>query len=230
MAWKRKTSLFLGAVMLVMAGGMGGGLLVLGLVADAPVASAYYAVDTAASAEPPPTRQVNNPFGAQPFTYQGRLLERGEPVNGACDFRFWLYDAQVDGKQVQTFPTDVNRVKVVNGLFSISVTPLQSPFNGEPRWLETGVRCPSNPSFGPAHTSLRPRQVIEAAPYATYAHSAGSSDTAASATSATDADNLGGRPAVDYALKTDIPTASEGGDASNADTLDGFDSTSLILS
>ena len=28
------------------------------------------------------------------FTYQGQLIKNGEPVNGTCDFRFILYDAQ----------------------------------------------------------------------------------------------------------------------------------------
>ena len=227
MAWKRKTSLFVGAVMLVMAGGMGGGLLVLGLGADVPVASAYYAVDSTATAEAPPTQQVSGLTA--PFRYQGRLLLKGTPVNDACDFNFLLYGAETRGTPLGSFTgTSVNKVKIVDGLFSVTVPVLNSVlvFTGPAVWLETRVRC----SGATLHTKLSPRQVLEAVPYAAYAYKAGSAqaaDSAESATSAADADNLGGRPAVDYALKTDIPTAGAGGAASNADTLDGFDSTAF---
>ncbi len=31
--------------------------------------------------------------GSSPFTYQGQVLQNGEPVNGTCDFQFSLWDA-----------------------------------------------------------------------------------------------------------------------------------------
>ena len=52
---------------------------------------------------------------------------------------------------------------VTNGLFTVQLDFGMSPFNGNPRWLEIGVR--PGASTG-AYTTVNPRQPITATPYA----------------------------------------------------------------
>ncbi len=107
------------------------------------------------------------------FTYQGRLQQDGQPLNGAVDLLFTLWDSQADGSSVG-FPVQLSNVPVVNGLFTVTLNESGDfgpafgfdAFNGTPRYLEIGVR---QPSIGPVEgkfTALAPRHSLLPTPYA----------------------------------------------------------------
>src|ERR1039458_9517117 len=103
------------------------------------------------------------------FTYQGRLLDGGQPANGEYDLQFALSDAPLEAGYIG--PTlNVAPVTVSNGLFTVALDFGAGVFDGSARWLEIGVRA--NGSADP-YTLLSPRQPITAAPYALYAITAG---------------------------------------------------------
>src|SRR5262245_8836264 len=54
------------------------------------------------------------------FTYQGQLVQNGNPVNGSCDFQFRLYPVPSGGSQVGSQQT-ANAVSVSNGLFTVPI-------------------------------------------------------------------------------------------------------------
>ncbi len=95
------------------------------------------------------------------FTYQGRLLQSNDYVDGVnCNFQFSLYGtlsggASLGGVQV------VNNVPVSDGYFTVNLN-FGDQFNGDPRYLETAVQCPGETGF----TTLTPRVTLYAAPYA----------------------------------------------------------------
>lgn len=96
------------------------------------------------------------------FTYQGRLIKDGTPVNGVCDMQFALWDSASGGTSVGT--TSVNGVNVAGGLFTIPALDFGSnAFTGQSRWLEIAVRCPASSG---SYTTLTPRQALTATPYA----------------------------------------------------------------
>jgi len=96
------------------------------------------------------------------FTYQGRLLDSGQPANGSYDLRFTLADAATNGNYLAG-PLTNAPVPVGNGLFAATLDFGASVFGGSARWLEIGVR--TNGSGGP-YAVLVPRQAITATPYA----------------------------------------------------------------
>lgn len=93
------------------------------------------------------------------FTFQGQLKKDGGAFNGACGFRFTLFDAATAGAQVGA-PQTVD-VTVVNGLFT---APLDfgNQFTGQARWLETAVKCAGDADFIPQS----PRLTMTSSPYA----------------------------------------------------------------
>lgn len=99
------------------------------------------------------------------FTYQGRLTDAGQAVDGTCDLRFRLYNAAVEGVQVGSTQT-VAAVAVAGGLFTLQLDFGAAAFDGQARWLEMEVRCPAGSG---SYTLLSPRQPLTAAPYALYA-------------------------------------------------------------
>jgi len=101
---------------------------------------------------------------AQPstFTYQGQLSSNGLAATGLFDARFTLFDAATLGGQVGS-PISVAPLGVTNGLFAAELTFGSGAFDGSPRWLEIGVR--TNGSVN-AYTTLAPRQLLTATPYA----------------------------------------------------------------
>ena len=99
------------------------------------------------------------------FTYQGVLQVDSSPADGSFDFGFVLFDAAAGGAQVGD-PVTVEDVPVSNGVFTVQLDFGRSPFAGEARWLEVGVRPGSD--TGP-YTPLSPRQALTASPYALYA-------------------------------------------------------------
>jgi hypothetical protein len=97
------------------------------------------------------------------FTYQGRLNNNSVPANGNYDICLQLVDASTN---LVAGPVTNSPVGVTNGLFTITPAFPASVFNGNPLWLELGVRA-----FGQstAYTVLSPLQPLTATPYAIHA-------------------------------------------------------------
>lgn len=95
------------------------------------------------------------------FTYQGELNKLGAPVNGACDFRFQLYDAMSGGSQVSGV-VQVSPVNVTDGRFSVNLDFGAEVFDGAQRWLSIDVRQPAGSG---TYSTLTPRQPITHSPY-----------------------------------------------------------------
>src|SRR5690349_13785388 len=111
------------------------------------------------------------------FTYQGKLIDSGNPGNGNYDLQFTLFDALSAGTQ-QGVPMTISTVAVSNGIFTVTLDFGANVFNGAPRFLEIGVR--SAGSANP-YTVLAPRQSIASAPYAIQTLKATSADALSSA-------------------------------------------------
>src|SRR5713101_7701747 len=103
------------------------------------------------------------------FTYQGRLLDKGELATGLYDLRFALYPGSSGGSQIGSALTNAS-VGVSNGLFTATLDFGGGIFDGTAYWLEIGVR--TNGSLA-AFTPLVPRQPLTASPYALYAPKSG---------------------------------------------------------
>ncbi len=113
-------------------------------------------------------QRVAAPIGTA-FTYQGRLDTGSGPATGAYDLRFRLYE-DIDGATaLGTGFFDVPDVAVTNGLFTVDLDFLASPFNGQARFLEVRVR-PGAETGG--YTPLVPLQRLRPTPYALYAGTA----------------------------------------------------------
>ncbi len=111
-----------------------------------------------------PSRTV---FGqSTAFDYQGHLSVDEGATNGYYDFNFVLYTSKDDGQQVGK--TLTKTLLVTNGALATTLDFGNNVFDGSVRWLEVGVRSGASESF----TTLTPRQLITAAPYAIYANSA----------------------------------------------------------
>ncbi len=93
--------------------------------------------------------------GDTAFTYQGRLLDAGEPANGVFDIGFGLWDAAVDGNQAGTTQM-LYFTPVSDGLFTVQIDFGADAFNNSDRWMEISVDG----------TTLNPRQPITRTPYA----------------------------------------------------------------
>ncbi|MBI4233624.1 MAG: hypothetical protein HY686_04200 [Chloroflexi bacterium] len=139
--------------------------LALALLAALAVTSAALAAQPRGPAAAPETLRGNLAPAAAPlgtaFTYQGVLKQSGNPVNGACDLQFSLYDASTGGAQVGATQTQ-SAVSVANGLLTTSLDFGGSAFTGDSRWLNISVRCPAGSGN---YTALSPRQELAAAPY-----------------------------------------------------------------
>ena len=96
------------------------------------------------------------------FTYQGSLLDAGNPVNGAHDFQVELWDQQTGG--ATSGPALVfDNVFVLNGIFTLELDFGDVPFDGNEWYLLIQVR--PGDSTG-AFTALLPRQRVGTTPYA----------------------------------------------------------------
>lgn len=104
------------------------------------------------------------------FTYQGRLMEGGEPAEGRFDLFFAVFDRPEEGRRLSETIVREN-VEVAGGYATVELDFGDSPavFNGEDRWLQIGVRRAG--SAGP-EIMLRSRQKVTGAPSALRAHSA----------------------------------------------------------
>jgi len=99
------------------------------------------------------------------FTYQG-FLERpaGTPVTDTCDFAFSLWDALAGPNQIGATQT-VTGVTVSGGVFTVGSPDIDfgdNSFNGNARWLDIKVCCPSPCTV----EALSPRVELTPAPYA----------------------------------------------------------------
>lgn len=96
------------------------------------------------------------------FTYQGRLEENGQPVNGPVDIEFRLYAGPTPLHFAIGSPFVVEDVQVANGLFTAKVD-FGPVFTGPSRWLGIGIR--PGAATG-TFTQLSQRQELTPAPYA----------------------------------------------------------------
>ncbi|HQL63809.1 MAG TPA: hypothetical protein PLQ35_16135 [bacterium] len=104
------------------------------------------------------------------FTYQGHLMESGNPANGVYDLEFKLYDAEIGGTQIAESIT-LDDVTVAGGLFKVDLDFGEQVFDGEARFAQIGVRGGANDG---AYTAIGTRQRLNPTPYAIYSLSAGS--------------------------------------------------------
>jgi hypothetical protein len=116
-----------------------------------------------ARADGPPPSDPAATLGTA-FTYQGQLRNSGQPVSGNCDMGFRLYGQASGGAPVASAITQT--VAVAASQFTVALDFGAGAFNGNPRWLDITLRCPSGSG---AFTHLAPRQALTAAPYALYA-------------------------------------------------------------
>jgi hypothetical protein len=116
------------------------------------------------------SNELTFPLGMA-FTYQGWLEDTNGPVDDECDFEFKLFGSPGDSdQQGPTLPRD--NVLVDDGYFTVADLDFGvTVFQGEARWLEIAVRCPSDSG---TFETLSPRQPLTALPYAMYAPTAGS--------------------------------------------------------
>jgi len=97
------------------------------------------------------------------FTYQGRLTDdQGEPLTGAYDFEFRLYDSSGGSGQIGSTIT-VNDEQLDGGRFTVSLDFGAGALTGDARWLEIAVREGSSTG---SYATLTPRQALTPAPYA----------------------------------------------------------------
>jgi hypothetical protein len=116
-------------------------------------------------AQAPSTQETLSPQAdvGTGFTYQGRLVDNGTPVDGTCDFRFNLYDDQWISPSLIAGPVDRGSVAVNNGYFSTGLDFGANAFTGGGRQLEILVRCPAGSG---SYTTLSGMVPLNPAPYA----------------------------------------------------------------
>jgi hypothetical protein len=141
-------------------------IVLVALTPNSPIS--VLARDVLADSRPAP---LADPVGTA-FTYQGQLMDGGEPADGIYEFQFTLYDADTAGNPVGS-PVSVEDVAVTSGLFTVELDFGASAFAGDARWLEIDVRPGGSPG---AYTTLDLRQKITPTPYALYSSSADAID------------------------------------------------------
>jgi hypothetical protein len=109
------------------------------------------------------------------FSYQGRLIKSGTPVNGPADLRFTLWNHPTStntGNRVGV-PSLKNGVQVEGGVFTTTLD-LVSPSNSETGlWIDVEAASPPGSGF----VLLSPRQRIFATPQAVRASVATTAET-----------------------------------------------------
>ncbi|EFO81370.1 hypothetical protein OSCT_0769 [Oscillochloris trichoides DG-6] len=93
------------------------------------------------------------------FTYQGQLMDAGQPADGSYDLTFRLYDALSGGTQIGN-AVAISGVAVSQGIFTVQLDFGSAAFT-DARYLEIQVGT----------TTLSPRQPITPVPTALYAAS-----------------------------------------------------------
>ncbi len=105
---------------------------------------------------------------AEPFTYQGSLMDGGVPANGTYDMTFQLADSASGGFALAV--DTVSNVSVADGVFTVEIDFPSALLNSSSRWLSITVDG----------TPLTPRTRLRETPRAlnaVRANSAGSIDT-----------------------------------------------------
>jgi hypothetical protein len=115
------------------------------------------------------------------FSYQGQLMNNGEPANGNYDITFTLFAYSQYGFPVGLVLTNLD-TPISAGLFSTTLD-FGAVFNGSNYWLEIAVRTNGNGNF----TTLAPRQIVTPVPYAFFSANANNAVTALSANMAASA-------------------------------------------
>lgn len=91
-------------------------------------------------------------------SYQGRLTDGGNPVNGTYEMFFVIFDAPTDGTQLDF--VNLTGVPVVDGYFTVELDfPGPQVFSNDNRWVEIRV----TPAGG-LQTILQPRQPVKPVP------------------------------------------------------------------
>lgn len=98
------------------------------------------------------------------ISYQGRLMQNGQPASGTYDIAVRIYNAANGGNLVEV-PQLVPSVAINDGLFTIDVVSNGNVFDGSARYLEFEIRNPGSQSG----EVLSPRQSVRNTPYADYA-------------------------------------------------------------
>jgi hypothetical protein len=127
--------------------------------------------EAARVAEPAPNsiRTTSTPIGTA-FTYQGQLTSGASNVSGTCDFQFSLWDSLTNPSgQIGSTQADT-ALPVANGLFAAALDFGAGSFDGNARWLQVAVACPTGSG---SFATLSPRQELTPTPYAQYAMNAG---------------------------------------------------------
>ncbi len=97
---------------------------------------------------------IANAGGGTALTYQGRLLDAGEPANGTFNVDFSLWDDPSAGSQVGS-TIMFSSLPISDGLFTVELDFGANAFNNTDRWLAISVDG----------VPLMPRQPITRAPY-----------------------------------------------------------------
>jgi len=143
------------------------------------------------------------------FTYQGQLLDQGQPANQEYDITIQAFHQEFGG--VVQKEAEFLDVTVTDGLFTIPQVDFgDSLFDGSEVWLELSVRVAGAGSYD----VLQPRQRVSAAPYAVQA------DYAVDATFASQAqDAVQAQHAAQASNATQAQNAVQAQSALEADSL-----------
>jgi hypothetical protein len=133
-----------------------GAVLLAGLVA-----LLFNSNTVAQEASPGPLRAPAVDIGPS-FTYQGYLEQGGVAATGSCDFEFRLFGAATAGTQIGPVQS-ISGQAMDQGRFTVELNFGAAANDGQARWLQIAARCPSGSG---AFTTLIPRQVLSATPYA----------------------------------------------------------------
>jgi hypothetical protein len=106
------------------------------------------------------------------FTYQGKLVDNGNPASATYDFQFKLFDLLTGGTQQGTTVT-LNSVAVTNGIFTVNLDFGAAAFPSADRFLEISVKPAGSPG---GYQQLLPRQQITSTPYAIKSLNAATAD------------------------------------------------------
>ncbi len=144
------------------------------------------------------------------FTYQGRLNNNANPVSGAYDLKFSLFNTN-SGGVVFAGPVTNDAVAISNGLFTTMVDFGSGAFTGGSNWLEIAVRPNGNGTFN----TLSPRQRLTPAPYAIFAASANNLTGLVVQQNANGAPNLIGGSSGNYVSNGVMGATIAGGGVAN---------------
>jgi hypothetical protein len=106
------------------------------------------------------------------WTYQGRLMDDNQPVDGIYDLECKLFDSS-DPCAAQVGPTlSFENGEVLDGYITVHLDFGVGIFDGNERWLELGIR-PGDSNDANDYVTLSPRQEVTPTPCALYAKTAG---------------------------------------------------------